>query len=60
MAIERTLAIIKPNAIQNGHVGEEVEVLENHADIFAGLINVGILIREFKAVHHNLAASDSF
>jgi nucleoside-diphosphate kinase len=30
MSIERTLAIIKPDAVQNGHVGEVLTVLESN------------------------------
>jgi len=31
MAIERTLAIIKPDAVANGHVGEIISTIENNA-----------------------------
>jgi nucleoside-diphosphate kinase len=29
MSIERTLAIIKPDAVQNGHIGEALTAIEN-------------------------------
>lgn len=37
MAIERTLAIIKPNAIQNGHVGEIITAIEREGFAIKGL-----------------------
>ncbi len=37
MALERTFAIIKPNAIKNGHVGEIISAIEREGFTFHGL-----------------------
>jgi nucleoside-diphosphate kinase len=37
MAVERTFAIIKPNAIRNGHVGEIISAIEREGFTIHGL-----------------------
>jgi nucleoside-diphosphate kinase len=54
MELERTFAIIKPNAIQNGHVGEIISAIEREGFTIHGLRMVQLnreLIRGFYLDH---------
>jgi nucleoside-diphosphate kinase len=54
MAIERTFGIIKPNAVQNGHVGEIISAIEREGFTIHGLRMAHLsseLIKGFYAEH---------
>jgi nucleoside-diphosphate kinase len=54
MALERTFAIIKPNAIRNGHVGDILSAIEREGFTFHGLRMVQLnkdLIKGFYIDH---------
>ena len=54
MALERTFAIIKPNAVRGGHVGEIISVIEREKFTIRGLRMAHLnkeLIREFYLEH---------
>ncbi len=54
MVLERTFAIVKPNAIRNGHVGEILSAIEREGFTFHGLRMVQLnkeLIRGFYIDH---------
>ena len=46
----------KGNVFQNGHVWEEVEVLEDHTDIFTDQIHVSLFVRQIKAINRDGSA----
>ena len=54
MALERTFAIIKPNAVRNGHVGEIISAIEREGFTIHGLRMVNLnkgLVEGFYAEH---------
>lgn len=50
MAIEKTLSIVKPDGVQNGHIGHVISVFEAN----------GLKIRAMKMVHLTLAQAQGF
>ena len=39
---------------------EEIEVLENHANVFPNLINIGLRVGQLIAINDDLTTSDWF
>ena len=48
------------DVLADGHIGEEIEVLENHTHLTADLINVGFVIVDHSAVKGNYTGSRLF